>query len=90
MSVEITIEYPAGHSRTEKWSPTELFCPFCGKRNVWAEDGDGDYYTGVEYICLDCSCSHSQQGPWAQNVYRDEKILKTLRASDATQNKERA
>ena len=59
----VTVRYPAGHSRTSDWKKAEMFCPNCGKTGVWYEDDEGDYYLGKEYVCLDCECNFSIQGP---------------------------
>lgn len=40
--------------RTEKWELTELYCPSCGKQEVWVEDSDGDYYEGPPHLCVGC------------------------------------
>lgn len=43
---------------------TELYCPNCGKRDVWVEDGDGDYYAGPDYGCKACNhCFNMPYGP---------------------------
>lgn len=30
---------------------TELYCPGCGKKGLWVEAGDGDYYQGPLHWC---------------------------------------
>ncbi len=60
----ISINYPAGHRRTEKWEPCDLFCPMCGVKKVWLEQSLGDYYCGPEYICIECSHRFTIQGPY--------------------------
>lgn len=37
----------------------DIFCPMCGRRGVYVEDGQGDYYTGKEYKCFTCSTGFS-------------------------------
>lgn len=51
----ITINYKAGHSYEETWELSgELFCPHCGKRDVWVEQSGGDYYVGQQHLCSEC------------------------------------
>ena len=52
----VTVKYPAGHSYefTMKFDD-ELFCPNCGNKGIWFEDGTGDYYEGVSHYCTSCS-----------------------------------
>lgn len=46
------------HSYQEAWAPVpEMFCPNCGVKAVWHEQGEGDYYGGAGYLCA--ACSHS-------------------------------
>ena len=45
------------HKYSEGWSKTNLFCPQCGKREVWANDGPGDYYVDNQYLCLAPTCA---------------------------------
>ena len=33
---------------------TDIFCPNCGKQNIWVAVGEGDYYEGPTHYCLDC------------------------------------
>lgn len=46
------------YANTTKYQKTELFCPFCGLRSIWLEDGDG-YYIGMIHQCDNLECSHS-------------------------------
>jgi predicted RNA-binding Zn-ribbon protein involved in translation (DUF1610 family) len=59
----IEIRYPAGHTISEEWKECELFCPNCGLKKVWKEQGQGDYYQGPEHICAGCGNQFSIQGP---------------------------
>lgn len=58
---EIKVKYPMGHSHTEIWDKNDLFCPNCGGKPVWNEQGPGDYYVGEQYICLKCGYSFTIQ-----------------------------
>ncbi len=52
---KIRIKYPAGHSYDETWKlDADMFCPHCGKRGVWIEQGPGDYYVGEMHVCMEC------------------------------------
>lgn len=42
-----------GHHYEEEWTKTEMFCPNCGKQEVWSGDG-ADYYVGTQYLCTNC------------------------------------
>lgn len=42
------------HQYTERWAKTEVYCPRCGKQEVFANSGGGDYYTGEQHICTAC------------------------------------
>lgn len=49
------VKYEAGHSYVEKWKvEQDLFCPHCGAKEVWCENGDGDYYEGPNHLCKAC------------------------------------
>jgi len=44
------------HKYSETWTTDgSLFCPHCGKKEVWVEQGGGDYYVGVQHICTACN-----------------------------------
>lgn len=42
------------HKYHERWDECDYHCPNCGKQMVWERQGDGDYYMGVDYLCLSC------------------------------------
>lgn len=52
-------EYRDSHHYVSEWEKTELFCPKCGKQEVWNEHGPGDFYDGTEYMCAVCGTSAS-------------------------------
>lgn len=39
----------------EEWEKLSLYCPNCGKQEVWHDTGPGDYYTGERYMCKSCA-----------------------------------
>jgi hypothetical protein len=52
----VVITYPQGYQSTSNWEHSkDLFCPSCGKQDVWVEEGSGDYYVGNEHICASCA-----------------------------------
>ena len=52
--MKVLNEYPNSHHYWTEWKETKLFCPDCGKQNIWAETGPGDYYIGSDFACLKC------------------------------------
>lgn len=83
-SVEINLR---SFHRNEWWFKTQLFCPICGKRNVWEEDSAGDYYAGPAILCLDCG--GTMQHPREKGGCADEERLPALRALSPTPEVER-
>jgi hypothetical protein len=54
MEIRVTKDYKT-HQIEETYCKDEnLYCPNCGKQEVWYENGLGDYYQGVEHLCLNC------------------------------------
>lgn len=51
------------HKYPETWRKIEMYCPNCGKQDVWQEDSTGDYYVGEGYICVGCNQEWTIQGP---------------------------
>jgi predicted RNA-binding Zn-ribbon protein involved in translation (DUF1610 family) len=51
---QLTIKYELGHSYTFWYEKTKLYCPNCGKQEVWMQDDGGYVYVGEEYFCLNC------------------------------------
>ena len=52
--VRVDVLYPAGHHYVDDWERLEIFCPECGKRAIWRECNEGDYYVGPSYLCSEC------------------------------------
>ena len=50
------------HTYAETWESCEHFCPHCGRREVMEAQGGGDYYVGVDYLCLACGWTFSLPG----------------------------
>lgn len=65
--VELDVRYALGHSYPETWCKGALFCPHCGKQEVWEEQGEGDYYVGASFLCIACRYNFTIQGPYESN-----------------------
>ncbi|MGZ3796485.1 MAG: hypothetical protein ACXVB1_08975 [Pseudobdellovibrionaceae bacterium] len=78
--MKVLNEYPGSHHYWENYEKTEYFCPNCGAKDVWEEQGDGDYYVGADLICSNCGAGFTMQGPnisKEQNMILKVKQLKT-------------
>ena len=42
------------HKYSEPWEKTDIFCPRCGKQEVWFCNNVGDHYLGEQHICTAC------------------------------------
>lgn len=50
-----SIRNPLGtHYYDHAYVQTKLYCPLCGVRGLWVEDGPGDVEAGQEYVCAAC------------------------------------
>lgn len=76
--VKVLNEYPTHHYFNE-YEKTELFCPHCGKQEVWEEQSPGDYYCGPDFICTSCAHNFSIQGPLEMFARNQIKQLEQLR-----------
>ncbi len=64
-SVTVKIRFKAGHSYTFTYKKDkDLFCPQCGQKEVWVEQGEGDYYFGESHLCISCKHDFTLQGPY--------------------------
>ena len=81
-SVEMKIQYEAGHSYLECWEPVEIFCPSCGAATIWHERSEGDYEVGELYLCVRCTASFTIQGPQIRTgSWQDAQRITVLRAT---------
>ncbi len=84
--VRVDVHYRAGHSSSEVWELLEIYCPECGKKRVWRETSEGDYYVGPTYLCVACGAGGQIlfQKAWitpdSDNDY-DEQRLTAIRAA---------
>jgi hypothetical protein len=59
------------HKYSETWTTHgDLFCPNCGKKEVWVEEGGGDYYVGNQYICT--ACAHEFHMPGLSTIHAND------------------
>ena len=57
-------QFPS-HHYVEEYELTDYYCPNCGLKNVWEEEGsEGDYYTGPHLLCTKCRVQFTMQGPY--------------------------
>jgi hypothetical protein len=65
---------------TQQYEKCDLFCPNCGKQEVWEEKGLGDYYLGVNYLCLSCETSHNLDNTYGELCKTSKGIIEQLRS----------
>lgn len=66
----ITIPQSDDYTRQETWEQTDLYCPNCGKREVWNCQENMDYDSG-ESECLCTSCKHGGYGTFWSSLRGD-------------------
>lgn len=76
--MKLTVHYKLGHSYDFEYEKTELFCPNCGSKSVWVEQGEGDYYSGPTHVCTNCWSDFTIQGPHDARYPEAEVILQIL------------
>jgi hypothetical protein len=45
------------HSYDETWEHTDLHCLRCGEKDLWRDEGPGDYYAGPQHLCASCGAT---------------------------------
>lgn len=86
--MEIFVRYnintrtPKGtHTYKQSVSPTTLYCPACGKQDVWKDDGAGDYYVGPTFYCRSCKrIGHYMMENHVHNVMDTDPVSQIFRA----------
>lgn len=61
------------------YTKSDLFCPICGKQDLWIHENGGDYYVGEAYYCTSCKGSS-----YLDNVHEDiapEDVIKKLKSN---------
>jgi len=77
--MKVLDEYPTHHYWRE-YLKCDLFCPSCGKKDVWEEQSEGDYYCGPDFICVACGAKFTIQGPAICSPSNETKVLEQLRS----------
>lgn len=67
--ISIVVRYTLADGRVtresrEDWLSMDFYCPNCGEREVWYQDGPGDFYVGEQHICGACGVCFTIQGPY--------------------------
>jgi hypothetical protein len=78
------VKYEAGHTYRETWTHNkDIHCPACGKRTIWTEQSDGDYYQGPSSICISPGCGATFTMPSFSILQsnEDKQRLDALRAA---------
>lgn len=63
------------HSCTREYSFVDIFCPTCGAKQVWEEQGGGDYYVGEEYLCLGCGATFNLPTVGPADKYAMQRVI---------------
>lgn len=67
------------HKYSEEWETLDLFCPKCGKKDVWHQTCVGDYYVGEIFVCTACkSQSYMPNGLNGMDDDQGQQRLKKL------------
>lgn len=74
MSQVIEVKYELGHSYTERWDVSDLYCPHCGDQSVWIEDAGGDYYEGPGHLCAACGWQFTMPRLGASDQYGNQRL----------------
>ncbi len=75
-------EYPNSHHYWVNLEKSDLFCPNCGKQELWQELNEGDYYLGCSYYCISCTNKHHLDST-CYNSKDSLKIIKQLKSGKA-------
>ena len=83
--VELAVKYALGHAYTETWQrQPELHCPACGEKEVWEDQGGGDYHVGAQLLCSACEASFHIPLGWAPTrSAEDAQRLAVIRSAGA-------
>ena len=75
--MRVLADYGTHHYWREYDHDEALFCPHCGEKTVYVEQGAGDYYVGPTHLCVSCHFSFSLPGG-AKSTGTELKIIKQL------------
>ncbi|MCA1021525.1 hypothetical protein [Halobacillus litoralis] len=78
MRESVTIKYKLGHKYTFDYDKSALYCPNCGKQEVWIEAGEGDYYQGSVHCCTNCRNSFTMPSFGKDDSYEGRQLFDQL------------
>jgi hypothetical protein len=79
--IRVDVKYELGHTITTYYERSDWFCPNCGKQNVWEEQGPGDYYVGVNHVCIECKTYFLMPSIDSDPDYTEKQVIETIRAN---------
>lgn len=68
------------HRHVTELLKSKMYCPNCGKQEIWEEQGSGDYYAGVDYVCTACGSKSYLDSVHVPNDSSHAEILEQLRS----------
>lgn len=68
------------HKYTETWAVSDFYCPTCGKKEVWTEEGPADYDAGSKSVCAACGATHYLDRSGPSDSEQDKQRLERLRS----------
>lgn len=70
------------------YKKSNYYCPLCGKQEVWEDQGEGDFYEGVDYACTNCYASFTLPSLGTnENDFEGEQLIKQLRSNKLVHSK---
>jgi len=57
--MKVILEFKGSHHYEQDYRKSDMYCPSCGEKDIWENEGHGDYYLGTDYICTACESSHA-------------------------------
>lgn len=79
MQKKVTIKYELGHSYDFIYEKSNLYCPVCGEQAIWEEQGNGDYYEGVNYSCVNCDASFTLPSLSKNDTTEGKQLIEQLK-----------
>lgn len=83
--MKVLLEFKT-HHYWENYEKGELYCPNCGEKEVWDDQGSGDYYEGPDHLCIKCGFEFTMP---SGSIRKDEwsQIVDQIRAGVANKPK---
>jgi len=57
MEISVHATYDWGERPMKLFYWGDMYCPECGAKGMWMDQGEGDYYLGPDYFCGKCRSS---------------------------------